>query len=73
MFLFFLQLNLWCACGGDFNLHSNDHALQHNPFRFYPKEEHYPSSLDDLPSVVVDKIFEFCSHKDLMAISRAFP
>jgi hypothetical protein len=36
-------------------------------------EEPYPCSLDSLPSLVLDKIFQFCRPKEMMTMSRAFP
>ena len=61
------------GCESVLNLSKPFHPMRKNPLRFYPKEDNFACMLDLLPSEIVDKIFQYCSHKDLMTLSRSFP
>ena len=55
------------------NFSRPNHPLRQSTERFYPTESLYRCSFDLLPSIVIDRIFNYCKQRDLMKLSRAFP
>lgn len=48
-------------------------VLRVHPYAKYPQSEPNASILDSLPSEICDKIFSYCSGKDLIMLSQIYP
>jgi hypothetical protein len=53
--------------------HRDSQSMREDPNRLYPHGKPIPCHLVSFTSVVLNKILKYCTQRDLMTLSRAFP